>query len=134
MQCLMKLPLNCKLGDKTVEEHIKYRMRDHVHEQNNTSIEEMVKIYSRLMMNVKGDDCFEGGALEVNLLDQVSDVNVAVYDEKDDMLNRVEYIVAKTDDRPTIHFLRTPTKVQCRSGPHHLNPPEYYSTSSSLQS
>ena len=126
MECLIKLPLDCKLGDKTVKEHIESRMKDHVHEQDDTSIEEMVKIYSQLMMNVKGDDCFEGGALEVNLLAQVSDVNVAVYDEKDDMLNRVEYIVAKTDDRPTIHFLRTPTKVQRRSGPHHLNPPEYY--------
>ena len=90
MQCLMKLPLDCKLGDKTVKEHIKSRMRDHVHEQDDTSIEDRVNTYSQLMMNVDGDDWFDGGALEVNLLAQVGDVNVAVNDEKDDMLNRVE--------------------------------------------
>ena len=39
---------------------------------------------------------------------------------------RTLVITDETDDRPTIHFLRTPTKVQRRSGPHHLNPPEYY--------
>ena len=95
MQCLMKIPLDQKLGSKTVEEHIKSRMDSRAQEDDTSvcnsksvrssrrsqdlnerqeiSIKEKVKLYSQLMMNVDGDknvdkdDCFEGGELEVYL-------------------------------------------------------------------
>jgi len=121
MQCLMKLPFKCKLGDETVEQHIKSRM---VQEESNTSsIEDKLELYSQLMTNATGDDCYEGGALEVKLFAQLMNVTVALYDKEDDMLTRAEYIAAKGGDRPIIHLFRIPTNVQRRSGS--LNPPEY---------
>ena len=141
MQCLMKLPLDYKLGDKTIEEHIKSRMgRQNLEDDtttaslnhhnsksvrsskrlqseqeepiDDTTIEEKVELYSQLMMNVDGDDCYEGGALEVYLFARVMNVNVALYDEEGDDMTRVEYIDAKGEDRPIIHLLRD----HCRSG------------------
>ena len=141
MQCLMKLPLDYKLGDKTIEEHIKSRMgRQNLEDDtttaslnhhnsksvrsskrlqseqeepiDDTTIEEKVELYSQLMMNVDGDDCYEGGALEVYLFARVMNVNVALYDEEGDDLTRVEYIDAKGEDRPIIHLLRD----HCGSG------------------
>ena len=106
--------------DKTLEEHI-----SRVLDESDQNIEDKLELYSQLMMNVKGDDCYEGGALEVKLFAQLMNVNVAVYDEEDDNLTRVEYFASKEDDRPTIHLLRTPTKVQHRFRPRLLNPPEY---------
>ena len=141
MQCLMKLPLDCKLGDKTIEEHIKSRMgRQNLEDDtttaslnhhnsksvrssrrlqseqeepiDDTTIEEKVELYSQLMLNATGDHCFEGGALEVYLFARLMNVNVALYDEEGDDLTRVEYIDAKGEDRPIIHLLRD----HCGSG------------------
>jgi len=169
MQCLMKIPLDRKLGSKTVEEHIKSRMDSRAQEcgtpiDNNftsarsskatrrskrrqdldqskreepiddTSIEEKVKLYSQLMMNVDGDqnvdkdDCFEGGELEVYLFAEKFKINVAVYDEEDNHLIRVDYIAASGDDRPTIHLLRTPRSAGegfSTSQEPHIKPPKY---------
>jgi len=161
MQCLTKLPLDCKLGDKTIEERIKSRMsrqnldddtttasRNHHNSKsvrssrrlqssnktkqeepiNNTTTKDKLDLYSQLMMNVDGDDCYEGGALEINLFARVMNVNVAVYVKEGNSLTRVDYIAANGDTRSTIHLLRTPNIAgeSCanRSEPV-INPPEY---------
>ena len=76
------------------------------------SIEEKIELYSQLMTNPTGVSCFGGGELEIFLFAEVEDVNIAVYDEEDDALIRVEYVLARRDDRPTIHLLRTPNSEE----------------------
>jgi len=153
MQCLRKMPLNCKLGDRTLEQHIKSRMDSQASREDNdmatissrvwhskrlqdlnetkqeeskddNSIEYKLKLYSQLMTNVAGDDCFEGGALEVNLFAKVMNVNVVVYDEEDDELIRVDSIDAEEGDRPIIHLLRTPNAPVVNES-RLIKPPEY---------
>jgi len=139
MQSLREMPLDYKLGNMTVEQHIKSRMDSQAQEDDtalkfksqrlqeaqskreepidDTSIEEKVELYSQLMMNVDGDknvdkdDCFEGGELEVYLFAEKFKVNVVVYDEEDNHLIRVDYSAASGDDRPTMHLLRTPSSA-----------------------
>jgi len=147
MQGLIKMSLDCKLGDKTVEEHIKARMDSRAQGGDtaldfksprlqeaqskreepidDTSIKEKVELYSQLMLNVTGDDCFGGGALEVYLFARLMDVNVAVYAKEGNSLTRVDYIAANGDTRSTIHLLRTPGESCANRSEPVINPPEY---------
>ena len=104
MNHLVRKRCDYNLGGKSLAQHIESRMN-----QTGIAIDKKVEIYSQLMINVEGDDCFEGGELEVGLFSESQNINVAVYEKVGDDLNRVEsesYNTRGEKDRPTIHLLR----------------------------
>lgn len=106
MNYLKSLACNLELGDKTVEQHITSRLVDKG-SVGEKSFREKIEMYSRVMLNVGGDDCFAGGELEVYLFAKTQGVNIAIYIERGDKLIRVYVDNAKGKNRPTIHLLRT---------------------------
>ena len=106
MNYLKSLACNLELGDKTVEQHITSRLVDKG-SVGEKSFREKIEMYSRVMLNVGGDDCFAGGELEVYLFAKTQGVNIAIYIERGDKLIRVYVNNAKGKNRPTIHLLRT---------------------------
>ena len=55
MQCLRKMPLNCKLGDRTLEQHIKSRMDSQASREDN----DMATISSRVWHSKRLQDLNE---------------------------------------------------------------------------
>ena len=98
----------------TVAQYIESRMDvEHV-------TEDTIEQYIQLMENVTGDDCFEGGELEIRLFAEMEKLNVAIYEEevhtsngvssndstKDVSYKQVEFFGTDENDRTTIHLLR----------------------------
>ena len=105
----------------TVAQYIESRMDvEHV-------TEDTIEQYIQLMENVTGDDCFEGGELEIRLFAEMEKVNVAIYEEvvpnegedgeevdgvsssnsnKHVSYKRVEFFGTDENDRTTIHLRR----------------------------
>jgi len=105
----------------TVAQYIESRMDvEHV-------TEDTIEQYIQLMENVTGDDCFEGGELEIRLFSEMGKVNVAIYEEvvpnegedgeevdgvsssnsnKQVSYKRVEFFGTDENDRTTIHLRR----------------------------
>ena len=115
----------------TVARYIESRMdAEHV-------TEDTMEQYIQLMENVTGDDCFEGGELEIRLFAEMEKLNVAVYEEEvcnegedEDVggvlsknskkyasYKRVEFF-GTDKDRTTIHLCREPN--------HGVDNPRYY--------
>jgi len=115
----------------TVAQYIESRMdAEHV-------TEDTMEQYIQLMENVTGDDCFEGGELEIRLFAEMEKLNVAVYEEEvcnegedEDVggvssknskkyasYKRVEFF-GTDKDRTTIHLRREPN--------HGVDNPRYY--------
>ena len=115
MQYLSGKEYDYKVGDKTLQDHIKSRMDlDSEDNQEGTthtsSIQDRVKQYTWLMECITGDDCFEGGELEVYLFAKTQKVNVAIYRKEKEDLIREKMITGDMaegcKERPTIHLLR----------------------------
>jgi len=66
-----------KFGDTgmSIEQYIEFRI-----DQTDDDIADKVKRYSQYLKNVDGDDCFEGGELEIQLFAEMEKFNIAVYD------------------------------------------------------
>ena len=104
------------LMTSTVAQYIESRMDvEHV-------TEDTMEQYIQLMENVTGDDCFEGGELEIRLFAEMEKLNVAIYEEevhegedgvvvssiynKHVSYKRVQFFGTDETDRTTIHLRR----------------------------
>jgi len=129
----------------TVAQYIESRMDvEHV-------TEDTIEQYSQLMENVNGDDCFEGGELEIRLFVEMEKVNVAIYEEvvpnegEDEEVdgvslsnnnenvsyNRVQFYGTDENDRTTIHLRRERSNGGGNSRAYQgteVRPPKYHYT------
>ena len=102
--------------------------------------EDTIEQYARYMRNVTGNNCFEGGELEIRLFAEKEKLNVAIYEEEIDSggngnnngsYKRAEFFGTDGNDRTTIHLRRELNNDGGNSRRNQgidVTPPEYHYT------